>query len=161
LAFEWLILTATRSGEARLARWSEIDEEAALWTIPAKRMKMKRPHVVPLSGRCLEILRNVRAEYPTAPDNLLFPGAKRGAPLSDMTFTKLLRDNGLADRATAHGFRSSFKVWCAEMAKARDEVSEAALAHAVKERVRAAYLRTEFLEERKELMIRWTAYCCP
>lgn len=161
LAFEWLVLTATRSGETRLAHWSEIDEEAALWTIPAERMKAKRPHVVPLSGRCLEILRALRAVYPSAPENLLFPGSKVGSPLSDMTLTKVLRDMGLADRATAHGFRSSFKVWCAEVARARDEVSEAALAHAIPEKVRAAYLRTDFLQERKALMTKWARFCAP
>ena len=76
----------------------------------------------------------------------------RRQPLSDMTFTKLLRDAGLGDRATAHGFRSAFKNWCSESAKVRDEVSEAALAHTVKDRVKAAYLRTDFFEERKLLM---------
>jgi hypothetical protein len=91
---------------------------------------------------------------------MLFPGAG-GRPMSDMTLTKLLRDWRLADKATVHGFRSSFKDWCAEVAKARDEVSEAALSHSIRGGMRAAYLRTEFLEERKGLMIRWAAYCCP
>jgi integrase len=159
LAFEWLILTATRSGETRLARWTEIDEGAALWKIPAERMKAKRLHVVPLSQRCLEILHALRAIYPSAPDVLLFPGTKTNAPLSHMTLTKVLRDMGLADKATVHGMRSAFKIWCAEVAKIRDEVSEAALAHAIAEKVRAAYLRTDFLEERKLLMEAWAAYC--
>jgi integrase len=157
LAFEWLTLTATRSGETRLARWSEIDE--ALWVIPAERTKAKRQHIVPLSPRCLEILRALRAVYPHEPSDLLFPSMKAAAPLSDMTLTKVLRDMGLADKATAHGFRSSFKVWCAEVAKTRDEVSEAALAHAIPEKVRAAYLRTAFLEERKPLMALWAKFC--
>lgn len=159
LAFEWLILTATRSGETRLARWSELDEAAALWAIPAERMKAKRPHVVPLSQRCIEILQALRAVYPSAPANLLFPGTKAGSPLSDMTLTKVLRDMRLADRATVHGFRSCFKVWCAEVARARDEVSEAALAHAIPEKVRAAYLRTNFLDQRKTLMSQWAKFC--
>ncbi len=159
LAFEWLVLTTTRSGETRLARWAEIDEQAELWTIPAERMKAKRPFVVPLSPRCLEILRALRGIYPSAPADLLFPGTKPGAPLSDMTLTKVLRDMGLADRATAHGMRSAFKVWCAEVAKVRDEVSEAALAHTVPGKVRAAYLRTEFLQERKQLMAAWARFC--
>jgi integrase len=153
LALEWLILTATRSGETRLAAWDEIDEKGALWTIPASRMKARRAHVVPLSARCLAILREARELHPGA--TLVFPGRKPDAPLSDMTLTKILRDMGYADRATVHGFRSTFKVWCAEVAKVRDEVSEAALAHVIPEKVRAAYLRTDFLEERRGLMTAW------
>ena len=84
LAFEWLILTATRSGETRLARW-----QATLWTIPAERMKAKRPHTVPLSTRCLEVFQALRAVYPSAPTDLLFPSTKAGKPLSDMTLTKV------------------------------------------------------------------------
>jgi integrase len=158
-AFEWLILTATRSSETRLARWVEVDEGAALWTIPAERMKAKRTHVVPLSARCLQVLRALRALHPSGPCDLLFPGTKLGAPLSDMTLTKVLRDMGLAHKATAHGMRSAFKNWSAEVAKVRDDVSEAALAHAVRERVRAACLRTDFLEDRKELMTAWARFC--
>ena len=158
LAFEWLILTATRSGETRLARWNEIDEELALWTIPTDRMKAKRPHIVPLAPRCLEILIQIRDVL--SGGDLVFPGTKAGEPLSDMTLTKVLRDMGLADHATVHGMRSAFKIWCAEVAKVRDEVSEAALAHTIVEKVRAAYLRTDFLEDRKALMAAWlnTAY---
>jgi integrase len=157
LAFEWLVLTATRSGETRLARWSEIDEDARLWTIPAERMKAKRSYVVPLSKRCLEILKHARGLYPAS--DLIFPGTKVGSALSDMTFTKVLRDMGYSKEATPHGMRSAFKVWCAEVTKVRDEVSEAALAHAIPEKVRAAYLRTDFLEERKPLMTTWAKYC--
>jgi integrase len=157
LAFEWLVLTATRSREARLACWSEIDEHARLWTIPAERMKSKRRYVVPLSDRCLEILKEARASYPSS--DLIFPGLKPGAPLSDMTFTKVLRDMGLGAEATPHGMRSAFKVWCAEVAKVRDEVSEAALAHIIPDKVRAAYLRTDFVDERKTLMDAWANYC--
>jgi integrase len=157
LAFEWLVLTATRSGETRLANWSEVDERARLWTIPAERMKAKRSHVVPLCKRCLEILKHARALYPSS--NLIFPGTKQRSALSDMTFTKVLRDIGYAEEATPHGMRSAFKVWCAEVAKVRDEVSEAALAHTIPGKVRAAYLRTDFLEERKALMAAWARYC--
>lgn len=159
LAFEWLVLTATRSGETRLARWSELDERTARWTIPADRMKAKREHIVPLSPRCLEILHALRAVYPSEASSLLFPGTRARTPLSDMTLTKVLRDMGLGDQATAHGMRSAFKVWCAEVAKVRDEVSEAALAHATPEKVRAAYLRTAFLEEREPLMAAWARFC--
>lgn len=157
LAFEWLVLTATRSGETRLARWTEMDETAGLWTIPASRMKTKRAHIVPLTKRCLAILKEVRAVHSLA--DLVFPGSKENTPLSDMTFTKALRDLRYGDQATPHGMRSAFKVWCAEVAKVRDEVSEAALAHTVPEKVRAAYLRTDFLQERKALMASWAKFC--
>jgi integrase len=94
------------------------------------------------------------------PDSqLVFEGMKKGRPLSDMTFTEFLRTAGLGDKATAHGFRSSFKNWCSEAKAVRDEVSEAALAHTMKDRVKAAYLRIDFLEERKLLMASWAAYC--
>jgi integrase len=159
LGFEWLVLTATRSGETRHALWSEIDEQKSRWTIPANRMKAKRAHVVPLPPRCIDVLDALRAVHPSTPSDLLFPSTKRGAALSDMTFTKVLRDMGLGGVATVHGMRSAFKVWCAEVAKIRDEVSEAALAHAVHDKVRAAYLRTDFLEERAVLMAAWARFC--
>jgi integrase len=156
LAFEFLILTAARSGEVRLATWDEIDPNAALWTVPAARMKSRIEHVVPLTTRSLTILSEARAAHPGS--QFIFPGAKLGMPLSDMTLTKVLRDAGLGGQATAHGFRSSFKDWCAEAAKVRDEVSEAALAHTIPDKVRAAYLRTRFLEERRALMEGWADY---
>jgi integrase len=156
LALEWLILTATRSGETRVARWSEIDEQAGTWTIPAERMKARQRHVVPLSPRCTEILGLARALCQGA--ELIFPSANPEKPLSDMAMTKVLRDMGIADRATAHGMRSAFKVWCAEVAKVPDEVSEAALAHTIRQKVRAAYLRTDFLQERRGLMSKWAEF---
>ena len=157
LAFEFLILTATRSGETRGAVWSEFDLDGAVWTIPKKRMKARRDHRVPLGERCLDILRQARTLNPHG--LLVFEGTKRGQPLSDMTFTKLLRDAGLGGRATAHGFRSTFKTWCAEFAKASDDVSEAALAHTIRDRVKAAYLRTDFFDVRRPLMETWAAHC--
>lgn len=156
LAFEFLILTASRSGEVRLATWREMDLNNALWTLPAERMKARVEHVVPLAPRALAILREARATYPSS--DLVFPGTKPGLPLSNMTLTKVLRDADLDGKATPHGFRSSFKDWCAEVAKARDEVSEAALAHRIPDKVRAAYLRTRFLEERRQLMQDWARY---
>jgi integrase len=156
LAFEWLILTATRSGETRGARWDEIDATAALWTIPRERMKGRRDHVVPLSRRCLEILRAARRLRPGS--DLVFPGSG-GEELSDMTLTKVLRDRGFADVATAHGFRSSFRDWATESAKVREVVAEAALAHTVRDKTEAAYRRAAYLDERKKLMQRWARYC--
>jgi integrase len=159
LSCEWLILTATRSGETRLARWHEIDEEAAEWRIGPERMKARELHVVPLSPRCLEILKALKAVYPHDPDDLLFPSMKGGTSLSDMTMTKVLRDMGLGDRATAHGMRSAFRDWATEVAKAREVVAEASLAHTVKNRTEKAYRRATYLNERKVLMQAWATFC--
>jgi len=151
LAFEFLVLTATRSGEARGAAWSEMDLPARLWIIPAPRMKARAEHIVPLSDRAAAILDSARAAFPES--DLCFPNAK-GVRFSDMVFTKALRDMGLGGRATAHGFRTSFKTWAAESG-VRDEVSEAVLAHSDPNLVRAAYRRTTFLDERRVVMQAW------
>ncbi len=116
-------------------------------------MKSGETHVVPLSDRALEILQEARKLH-NGP--VVFPGTQ-GQPLSDNTLSKLMRDAGIA--GTPHGFRSAFKDWCAEMG-VRDEVSEAALAHADPNAVRAAYRRTRFLDERVGLMQRWAAFVC-
>jgi integrase len=154
LAFEFLVLTATRSGEARGAAWSEMNLPARLWTISAQRMKARVAHVVPLSDRATAILKTARAAFPNS--DLCFPNAK-GVRFSDMVFTKALRDMGLGERATAHGFRTSFKTWAAETG-VRDEVSEAALAHTDPNAVRAAYRRTTFLDERRVVMQAWADF---
>jgi integrase len=158
LAFEWLILTATRSGETRGAAWHEIDEARALWVIPKERMKGRRKdrrgHVVPLSGRCLRIVQEARALNPDS--ELLFPYT--GARLSDMTLTKVLRDLKLADRATAHGFRSSFRDWATEVYRVREVVAQAALAHGVRDKAEAAYRRATYLDERRDLMNSWANF---
>ena len=154
LLFEFLILTAARSGEARGARWSEIDFDQLIWTIPGsdqvtgRRTKAGRTHVVPLSRRALEILAEARRLHDGP---LVFPGG-RGQPFSDNTLSKLMRDARTA--GTPHGFRSAFKDWAAEHG-VRDEISEAALGHADRNKVRAAYLRTQFLDERRAVMERW------
>ncbi len=156
LCLEWTILTACRSGEARLARWNEVQEDATAWTIPAERMKARRAHVVPLPSRCAHILHVARLLQPAnIGSGLIFVSGKPDRPLSDMAMTKILRAMGVAERATTHGFRTAFKVWCAEVAQTTDEISEAALAHTIPQKVRAAYLRTDFLEQRRELMARW------
>lgn len=149
-ALELLILTTARSGEIRGARWVEIDESAKVWTIPAERTKMRRPHRIPLSAPALRLLERVR---PFASGELIFPGRDGRRPLSDMALTKLLRD--LAVPATAHGFRSSFRDWAAERSGVPGEVAEAALAHVVSNRVEAAYRRTDFFEQRVKLMADW------
>ncbi len=151
LAFEFMILTAARSGEARGAVWTEMDLVGALWTIASDRMKGRKAHVVPLSSQAIALLNAARSVLPDS--SLCFPNAK-GAAFSDMAFTQALRDMGLGDRATAHGFRTSFKIWAAETG-VRDEVSEAALAHADPNPVRAAYRRTTYLDERRVVMQGW------
>jgi integrase len=157
LAFEFLIITATRSGETRGATWNEVDLEARCWTIAAARMKARIEHIVPLSDRAVAILRQAKSER--GGSSLCFPNAK-GKPFSDMVFTKTLRDMGLGKRATAHGFRTAFKVWAAENG-VRDEVSEAALAHTDPNKVRAAYRRTSFIEERRGVMQAWCNFVYP
>jgi len=156
LALGALVLTASRSGEVRLARWSEIDLDKATWTIPAERMKAGKTHVVPLSPAALRVFRRA-AELRMAGTDLVFPGLKRGKPLSDMTLLKILRDMKLD--ATVHGFRSAFRDWCAEETSVAGEVAEAALAHAIPNKVEAAYRRTDFFEKRRKLMDAWAEYC--
>lgn len=159
LALEFLILTAARSGEVRGATWDEIDFNNACWVVPTTRLKTGRtrmsPHRVPLSSRCLEILR--QAEALSGGVALVFPGTKKGKPISENSFVKCIRSLGYSS-ATAHGFRTSFKVWCAEQKMCRDQVSEAALAHVIADKVKAAYLRTDFFEERRQLMQAWTDF---
>ena len=155
LCFRFTVLTAARSGEAREAVWSEIDLDAREWRIPGTRMKSGTEHRVPLSKAALTVLEQARALKDGA--DLLFPSPlKRGRPLSNMTMTKLLRDIKLAERATMHGFRSSFRDWCAETNKPR-ELAEAALAHTVGG-VEGAYFRSDLLARRRRLMDQWAAY---
>lgn len=139
LALRFAILTAARSGEVRGMTWGEVEGEA--WTIPASRMKAKAAHRVPLSAEALAILGEARAlagEAP-APGALVFPGQKRGKPLSDMTLAAVLKRLGLD--VTPHGFRSTFRDWAEEAGDWPREVKEAALAHAVANKVEAAYRR--------------------
>jgi len=153
LAFEFLVLTAARSGEVRLATWDEIDLVAAVWTVPADRMKANREHRVPLCGRAVEILNEAQAFGDANP--LVFP-SPRGKALSDMTLSKLVREQGIA--AVPHGFRSSFRDWAAERTNHPREVIEAALAHVVKNKVEAAYARSDLFERRRQLMKEWAEY---
>ena len=153
LAFEFLVLTAARSGEVRGAAWSEIDTDAATWTIPGERMKGGREHRVPLSGRALAVLDEARALDDGS--GLVFPAPAGRKPMSDSTLSKLLRELGID--AVPHGFRSTFRDWCSEAAQAPREVAEACLAHVVRG-VEGAYARSDLLERRRKLMDRWAAY---
>ena len=150
LAFEFMVLTAARSNEVRGATWAEIEHD--VWTIPASRMKGKREHRVPLSRRALEILEEARKLHDEG--GIVFRGA-RGGRIDTSMFGSLLRRLGVD--GTPHGMRSSFRDWCSETGVAR-EVAEAALAHAVKNKVEAAYARSDLLERRREVMEAWAAY---
>ncbi len=159
LALRFAILTAARSGEVRGARWSEIDFLAATWTIPAERMKGGREHRIPLPELALETLREVTLAPVSSDINaLIFPGRDAGRPLSDMSLTAVLRRMGRGD-LTAHGFRSSFRDWAAETTAYPGELVEMALAHAVGNKVEAAYRRGDLYEKRRRLMNDWAAYC--
>lgn len=158
LLFELVVLTAVRSGEARGARWSEFDLQSRTWTIPAERMKGGKAHVVPLARRALDVLAEAASLRTNGePDALLFPGERTGKALSDMTLTMLLRRMEVP--ATAHGFRSSFRDWCAEATNYPREVAEAALAHVIESKVEAAYRRSDLLEKRRMLMEEWASFC--
>ena len=152
-AFEILVLTAARSGEVRGAQWSEIDMEAATWTVPRERTKTGRDHRVPLSGRALEVLREARDR--TGGEGLVFP-ARRGGIMSDMTISKLVKQRGI--EAVPHGFRSSFRDWAAERTNISREIAEHALAHVVGDAAELAYRRTDYFDKRRDLMDRWAAY---
>jgi integrase len=159
LALRFAILTAARSGEVRGMRWSELDPSARIWTVPAERMKSKRLHRVPLSDAAMAILRDpAMPAKPAEGDALVFQGMKAGVPLSDMTLTAVLRRMGRGD-LTGHGFRSSFRDWCAEATNHPREVAEMALAHAIDSKVEAAYRRGDLFEKRRSLMDAWATFC--
>ncbi|MYB05124.1 MAG: tyrosine-type recombinase/integrase [Gemmatimonadetes bacterium] len=153
LGIEFLVLTAGRSGEVRGARWEEIDTRGGVWTIPAERMKSRREHRVPLSGRAVEVLAEAKAHARRS--ECVFPSA-RGLALTSMDFSGLLKTLGIG--AVPHGFRSSFRDWAAERTDAPHAVMEAALAHAVRDKAEAAYARSDLFERRRVLMEQWAEY---
>jgi integrase len=153
-ALELVILTAARTGEAIGAQWSEIDLDAAVWTVPGERMKAGREHRVPLSKPAVAILRKMQG----ASKEFVFPGGKRGRALSNMALTAVLKRMG-RDDLTVHGFRSSFRDWAAEQTNFPREIAEAALAHTLKDKVEAAYRRGDAIEKRKKLMTAWAEFC--
>lgn len=155
---EFLILTACRSGEVRGMRWTEVDLEQAIWTLPAERMKAKQLHRVPLSLRAIDILKSMEGLHP----ELVFPSPRDQVLLSDMVLTTFLRrvkapSSTPGRLATAHGFRSSFRDWCSEQGYARD-LAERALAHTVQNKVEAAYHRTDLLDQRRPMMDAWAQF---
>jgi integrase len=154
LALEFLILTAARTSEVIEAEWNEIDLDQALWTAPAERMKAGRIHRVPLSDRCVEIIRRVKLLG--GDSSYVFPGRSGEKPMSNMVFLMLLRRMKLD--VTAHGFRSSFRDWAAEATSFPREVAEMALAHTIENKVEAAYRRGDLMGKRREMMRAWSAF---
>ena len=154
-ALRFTIYNAVRSNETRLAVWTEFDLDNAIWTIPGERMKARETHVVPLSPPALKLLQRLWQER-TSDTGLVFTnnGTK---PISDMTMTKLLRDDGI-EGVTVHGFRSTFTDWSSEQTDFPKEVADKALAHKLPNKVEAAYRRTDFFEKRRALMAAWAAF---
>lgn len=160
LALQFLIFTATRTNELLQAQWNEIDLEAAVWTIPAARMKDRREHRVPLSDAAMTIL----GALPCIEGNsYLFPGARHGRPLSNMALLQLMRGMGYGvdgDRGdyVPHGFRSSFRDWSGEVSSFPRDVAEMALAHVIENKVEAAYRRGDLFAKRRKMMQEWADY---
>ena len=153
LAFEFLVLTACRSGEVRGARWKEMDLAGREWRIPGARMKTGREHRVPLSGGAVAVLQEAQALADGS--GVVFPSA-RGGPLSSEAIAKLVREVKIG--AVPHGFRSSFRDWAAECSDAPREVCELALAHVNTNSIEAAYRRTDLFERRRALMEQWATF---
>jgi integrase len=170
LALRFAILTAARSGEVRGATWAEIDMDAAVWTIPAARMKARRAHRVPLNTEALNVLALARPCRATD-HGLVFPSSKIGRPLSDMTLAAVIKrlNKNKEGRPTwvddagvpvvPHGFRSSFRDWCADERPEPSQVVEMALAHAIQNATEAAYRRGDLFERRITLMDGWGDFC--
>ncbi|WBU54006.1 site-specific integrase [Paracoccus sp. SCSIO 75233] len=150
LALQFTILTTARTSETLGAVWSEIDLEARTWTVPASRMKAKKPHTAPLCEAVIDLLNRM---HNTRRGDLLFEGQKAGRPMSNMTMAALLRRMGRSD-ITVHGFRSSFRDWCGDHGVDRT-LAELSLAHTVGNAVEQAYARSEMLERRREVMEDW------
>ena len=155
-ALQFLILTATRTSEALGARWDEIGFDQQMWSIPASRMKTGREHRVPLSARAIAILKEMAK---VRQNELVFPGAREGRPISRMALVNLIER--LAPEVTVHGFRSTFRDWCAEQTNFPREAAELALAHSIGDSVERAYQRSDLLEKRRKLMEAWAQFCAP
>ena len=154
---EFKILTATRTDEVNGAKWSEVDFNEAIWTIPTERMKGGKEHRVPLTTAVLNILNQMQGMRTS---DYLFPGGKKNRPLSNMAFNQLLKRMGVSNEiAVPHGFRSTFKDWALERTGYANEVSEMALAHSVGNKVEAAYRRGDLYDKRRRLMDAWADYC--
>ena len=172
LALRFVILTASRTGEVRLMRWQEVDTDGKIWVVPGERMKAGKTHRVPLSPAALTVLAEVKALM-KAPSDLVFPSGRKSAPLSDMALSEVIRrmneggEKGALPRwrdaegraVVPHGFRSTFRDWAGETRPEGQEVAERALAHTIKNRVEAAYARSDLLEKRRPMMDAWGEHC--
>jgi integrase len=154
-ALEFLILTATRTGEVIGARWDEVDLGEKIWVVPAARMKAGREHRVPLSAAAAGILEEMKK---VRESDFVFPGGKKGKPLSNMAMLAVLKRMDRGD-LTNHGFRSSFRDWAAERTNFPREVAEMALAHTVGDKVEAAYRRGDLFQKRRQMMDGWARFC--
>ena len=154
-ALEFLILTAGRSGEIQNAKWSEIDLDAALWTIPASRMKAGKVHRVPLSDKAMKLLKRLSEAKVS---EFVFPGQRSKRPLSSSAMDMLMR-RMKADQFTVHGFRSAFRDWAGDETQFARDIAEAALAHRVGDETERAYRRSDALDKRRKLMDAWAIYC--
>lgn len=159
LALRFTVLTAARTSEVTGATWGELDLAAKVWTVPGARMKAGREHRVPLSPAALDVLRTLLTlrTNNAKPANPVFPGGKPGAGLSNMAMVAVLRRMKRAD-LTVHGFRSSFRDWCAEATAHPREVAETALAHTLRDKVEEAYRRSNLFDRRAKLMGEWAAF---
>ena len=155
-ALQFLIYTAARTNEAIGATWDEFDLDKGVWTIPAGRMKAKREHRVPLSAAAVELLRGLHYERS---NKHVFIGSRPGAGLSNMAMAAVLERMKRND-ITVHGFRSTFRDWCADTTAYPNHVVEMALAHQIGDKVEAAYRRGDLFDKRKKLMAAWADYCC-
>jgi integrase len=154
-ALEFVVLTATRTQETLLAQWDEFDLTAKTWTIPVARTKTRARHVVPLSDRVMALLAEVRPL--SKGEGYVFPSPRiKRRPLSTMALLMAIRRLKYHDRTTAHGFRSSFSTWAYERTNWREEVIESALAHVGGNAVKRAYLRSDFMDDRRALMQSWS-----
>ena len=156
LMLEFTILCASRTGEVTGAKWGEIDRKGKVWTVPAERMKAGKEHRVPLGARAVQILDAV--EKLRGEGDYVFPGAKKGRPLSNMAMLMLIKDRMEKVGCTVHGFRSSFRDWADEKTSFPSEIAEAALAHLVGSQVSRAYRRSDALEKRRKLMLAWEQF---
>ncbi|KZD08541.1 tyrosine-type recombinase/integrase [Oceanibaculum pacificum] len=155
LALEFTILTAARTGEAIGATWDEVDLSARVWTVPAERIKAGKEHRVPLSYRAMEILFMMREGRMNA---FVFPGLRKGKPLSNMAMLGVLKRMGCG-HLTTHGFRSTFRDWAAECTNYPSEMAEMALAHTIGNKVEAAYRRGDLFDRRRQMMRDFASYC--
>ncbi len=150
----FIVLTATRVSESRNATWKEINLKTKEWNIPDIRMKADRPHRVPLSKEAVSILKRAKK---LSPNSLVFEGNVLNKPISDSSIRQLLQDD--YPKLTVHGFRSTFRDWCAEITSYPREVAEAALAHSIKDATERAYQRGDIFKKRLRLMNTWADYC--